>query len=75
MNSGIVKGYIYRFKYRVLNQIGWSGFSDTTYILAANVPSRPSTPSYLFSNSSQIFLIILLLYEPSDNGGSLVTSY
>ena len=54
ISSNIVKGYIYRFKYRVLNQIGLSDFSDITYILAANVPQKPSTPTYIFSNSSQI---------------------
>ena len=38
ITNGIVKGRTYRFTYRVRNQIGWSLFSTTSYILAANVP-------------------------------------
>jgi hypothetical protein len=71
-DQGIIKGYTYRFKYRVKNQIGWSDYSESTYILAANVPSKPPTPTYVSSTSTEISL---QFYEPADNGGSLITLY
>jgi hypothetical protein len=52
ITDGIVKGRTYRFKYRVKNQIGWSDFSTTTYILAASPPSKPPTPTYVSSTAT-----------------------
>jgi hypothetical protein len=44
-NSTIVKGQTYRFRCRVLNNIGWSAWSSPdTYIIAAVSPSKPSAP-------------------------------
>lgn len=44
-----IVGRTYRFKYRVKNSIGWSDFSDVTYILAAEAPSKPCSKPELFS--------------------------
>jgi hypothetical protein len=52
ITNGVVKGRTYRFKYRVRNQIGWSDFSTTTYILAANPPSKPPAPTYVSSTNT-----------------------
>jgi hypothetical protein len=58
--------------YRVKNLIGWSSFSDVTYILAASVPSKPPAPILVTSTSTSISLG----FSPSaDNGGDLITSY
>jgi hypothetical protein len=52
ITDSIVKGRTYRFMYRVRNQIGWSDFSITTYILAASPPSKPPAPTYVSSTDS-----------------------
>lgn len=56
ISNGIVKGRTYRFKYRVLNQIGWSDYSDMTYILAASVPEKPTTLTVLSTSDTTIQL-------------------
>ena len=43
-----------------------------TSIQAAQAPSKPPSPKYVSSTSSSISLSF---QEPSDNGGSLITSY
>ena len=72
LSQGVVKGLTYRFKYRVRNQLGGSDFSDITYILAANAPSKPPAPTVVATSDTQIDLQFM---EPVDNGGSLITSY
>lgn len=70
--QGIVKGNTYRFMYRVKNILGWSDYSDHTYILAAGVPSQPPPPQ--LSDSAPTY-ITLVFTASADNGGSLITSY
>ena len=53
-SESVVKGHTYRFRYRVKNAIGWSDFSDTTYILSASVPAKPPAPSYSSSTATSI---------------------
>jgi len=38
VNSGIVGGRVYGFRYRARNRQGWSAYSDIRYFKAANVP-------------------------------------
>jgi hypothetical protein len=42
--NGIVPGSIYTFKYRAINVVGPSTFSDETRIAAASPPGKPATP-------------------------------
>jgi hypothetical protein len=42
---GIYPGLYYRVRYIVKNAIGWSEFSDITYILSARRPDTPVPPS------------------------------
>jgi hypothetical protein len=44
VTEGIVRGRIYRFRYRVRNVNGWSPFSNVGYISAFSVPSTPPAP-------------------------------
>ena len=41
INTGIVKGRDYRFRYRAKNLIGWGSFSPEREVLAATVPQPP----------------------------------
>jgi hypothetical protein len=70
--TNITKGATYRFRYRVKNSIGWTDFSPVTYILAASVPSKPATPRIVSTSDTQI---TVQMYEPADNGGSIVTKF
>jgi len=72
VTEGITKGTIYRFRYRVKNAVGWSDFSDTAFILAANAPAKPPAPVYLSSTSTGV---TLQFSQTLDDGGSAVTAY
>ena len=47
-----IVGRTYRFRHRVLNSFGWSEFSQTKYILAAEAPSKPCSKPLLISVDS-----------------------
>jgi len=40
--SGLVTSRTYRFRYRVLNYVGWSDFSPITFVHVATVPDAPA---------------------------------
>ncbi len=42
VTEGIVKGRLYRIRYRAINSIGPGPWSDIAYIPAATVPKAPS---------------------------------
>lgn len=42
--DGLTKGSIYRVRYRAINTIGHSEWSDLSYIRAASVPIAPPIP-------------------------------
>ncbi len=56
INEGIVKGRIYRFRYRCQNITGWSAWSDETYIKAAIAPGIPAAPTLISADSNSIAL-------------------
>jgi hypothetical protein len=72
VTSNITKGTVYRFRYRSKNYVGWSDYSDPSYIQAATVPAKPPAPEYLTSDSLSI---TLTLSATEDDGGSTVLSY
>lgn len=72
VETNISKGTTYRFRYRAQNRVGWSTFSDTAYIQAANVPVKPPVPVYVSSTSDSI---TLQFAQTVDNGGTPVTGY
>lgn len=39
--KNLIKGRMYRFRYRAKNCQGWSQFSPELYAIAAEVPTRP----------------------------------
>ena len=66
-------GRTYRFRYRISNILGWSGFSDLTYILSGYVPTKPlEMPSLVSVDQSQI----TLLFSPcAESNGDLAFQY
>ena len=66
-------GRTYRFRYRVANILGWSEFSDLTYILSSYVPTKPrDKPSLVSVDQSQI---TLLLSPCAESNGDLAFQY
>lgn len=72
VSDGIVSGGIYQFRYRIMNQNGWSDFSPVTKIVAASTPSFPPRPTLVSATSSQIQLAFS---RPKYNGGSSIILY
>ena len=56
VTSNVTKGTLYRFRYRARNNIGWSQFSESGFILAAQVPQKPPAPKYVSSSDTNILL-------------------
>lgn len=70
--SDITKGLTYRFRYRVRNAVGWSGYSPTGYIQAASKPEAPPAPTFVSATDSAIDMS---LCDSADDGGAVVTLY
>lgn len=68
----VIKGEIYRARYRVRNLVGWSGYSPVGYLIAASVPDAPPAPQFVSASSNSISIIVPRAIE---NGGSPVLSY
>lgn len=66
-------GLNYRLRYRVQNSLGWSDFSDITYLLAASIPGKPTNKPELVSvNATQI---TISLTSCGISNGALITDY
>jgi hypothetical protein len=72
IKNGINKATVYRLRYRSRNIIGWSDYSPIAYILAANVPAAPLTPSFINSTAKTV---TLNLPRTIDDGGSPILRY
>ena len=72
IDYGLVNGREYRYKYRARNINGWGAFSAISYLVAADVPSKPPTPILSAVNDTYI---VVNLTAPSDNGGSSIIDY
>jgi len=58
LTDGVVKGQIFRFRYRTLNVNGWSDYSPISYIRAATLPQRPPAPSFLTATADSITIAL-----------------
>lgn len=47
ITDGLVEGLVYRLRYRVLNNVGWSNYSPILYALVATVPTEPAMPTFV----------------------------
>lgn len=73
VTTGLVRGEDYTFRYRAINQVGASPWSETVIIKAAGEPPAPVRPTYLSSTATSITLEFY--HDIVDNGGSQITSY
>ena len=70
--EGIIKGKIFRFRYRTLNVNGWSLYSPISYIRAASLPSRPPAPTFVTATANSF---TLNLFQTTNDGGSEIQRY
>jgi len=72
IESGVIKGRRHRLKYRARNSVGWSPYSDESFVLAATAPAKPDRPYFLsFSND----VLSIVVPRSADNGGSPISAY
>ena len=72
LDSDVVQGRTYRYKYRARNVSGYSLFSEAAYLFAASVPSKPEPP--LMTGVTRD-TISLKFFSPVDTGGTNILSY
>ncbi len=65
-------GYLYRFKYVAINEVGRSLFSQETEIYACSAPTLFSTPQIMTISSTRIMISWL---DPQDNGGCSIAGF
>ena len=68
--TGLIEGFTYRFRHRVLNVFGWSGYSSVVSGIAAVVPQQPIAPIVTNVGTS-----IQVQWTKPYNGGNTITSY
>jgi len=70
ISSGIVPGTSYQFKYRAYNVHGWGSLSDSTSILAAEVPQTLAAPVTINDGTT-----VKISWTPLSTNGSPITAY
>lgn len=68
--TGLIEGLTYRFRHRVYNIFGWSGYSSVVSGIAAVVPQQPIAPIVTNVDTS-----IQVEWIKPYNGGNIITSY
>jgi hypothetical protein len=65
----IYPGLYYRLRYRALNAIGWSSYSDISYVMSARIPDTPVPPTITLWQGVNVRIVFYLPF----NGASLIT--
>jgi hypothetical protein len=74
LSSGVVQGRYYRVKYRGRNQIGFSEYSETAYILAADLPDTVVVSGDDAALSASIVGTgLVITWALPQNGGAEIT--
>ncbi len=68
--TGLTKGNTYTFRVEARNAYGYSAFSQTVSILAAEKPETPGSPLTTFVGST-----VTVSWTPTDSKGSPITKY
>lgn len=64
--KNIVRGLIFRFRYRAYNVNGWSPYSETAYLFSFQAPDSPPRPEFISATDTSV--TIGLGYSINDNG-------
>ena len=70
--QGLVKRNSYRFRYRVVNEVGPSEWSPESFLVPAVRPETPPKPILASSSDTEIQLT---LARSPDDGGSFIEDY
>ena len=68
--TNVTRGEQYRFRYEVMNAVGWSPYSETSYISPTSVPDAPPKPEFVSGSDTQIDLTFQ--ESPDDNDVPIV---
>ena len=68
--TGLSTGDLYQFKVEARNEFGYSQFSETVAILAAQVPDKPAAPTTVFDRTT-----VQVSWTAPFNQGSTITGY
>jgi hypothetical protein len=69
-DSGLTQGLTYQFKVEARNIYGFSVYSNTVTILAAQVPAQPTPPVTTWNPDD-----VIITWTSPDNGGSSIIGY
>jgi len=70
--TDVQRGNYYRFRYRVANVNGYSGWSSVAYLTPTSAPDAPPAPTFTSGTSTTVTLD---LYESADNNGVPIDVY
>ena len=70
VTRGVEKGKIYAFRYRAINIIGPSEWSEVSQLKAATIPEMPPRPTFVSATDDSVTMD---LGKTTDNGGSEIT--
>jgi hypothetical protein len=70
--ANLTEGQLYKFRFNVYNQIGWSAYSPETVAIAAGAPAQLDTIELVSATPTAI---TLLLNPGPDDGGSPITAF
>lgn len=68
--TGLTQGLVYTFKVEARNIYGYSVFSNTVSILAAQVPDQPLAPATTWNPDD-----VIISWVAPDNAGSAITGF
>ena len=73
VNTGVVKGEDYTFRYRAINKVGAGPWSAVATVKAAGKPTAPAKPKLIACSATSVTLEFN--QTSVDNGGSKILSY
>jgi hypothetical protein len=73
ITTDVVQGTMYSFKLRAQNELGWSGWSQVTTIMAASVPSKMNMVTVSTGVISPTN--VLISFSAPNTSGSVITGY
>ena len=72
---GIERGLLYRVRYRTVNEIGISEWSDTAHVRGVTLPMPPSSPEVTAFDNTKIVLAFTKTLDDGDTVGGSAFRY